>query len=186
MMYDLDNKGIKHPQCFPFPDISPHSNDIAACELSPQTCQTQQMQTAGLLSGPLMLCTFPIGAAANRWCVRQQGMGRVELTDLKSVVRQFLLIWLNQWRQIQPIHNSGNLQILRRALTYIRMTSKHNFRGHIFRLLLLPASSCPFLVPVSPTAVGFHPLLPLLCRKDYKWGSFSVYYSCGVSFVHMN
>lgn len=91
--------------------------------------------------------TPPPSPAANRWTVWQQGLGGAELTDLKSVERQFLLIWLNQWRQMQPIHNSGNLWILHWALTYITMTSKHDFRGHVFSLFPLPALFLSFLCP---------------------------------------
>lgn len=96
-------------------------------------------------------CARPSGPVANRWTVQQQGIGQV----LKSVERQFLLIWLNQRRQMQPIHNSCNLWILRWALTYITMTSKHNFWGFVLSLFLL-LSSCVFLcVPVSPAATWF-------------------------------
>lgn len=123
------------------------------------------MQTAGLLSRPLMLCTSP-GPAANRWTVWRQGPGEEGLTDLNSVERQFLLIWLNQRRPMQAIHHSGNLWILRWALTYITMTSKHNFRGHIFSLVLLPAVFLSLLpVPVSPTAAWVPPTPPLRCGK---------------------
>lgn len=55
----------------------------------------------------------------------------------------FLLIWLNQCRQKQPIHDSGNVWILRRALTYITMTSKHNLRRHVVSLFLMFSSLSP-------------------------------------------
>lgn len=97
------------------------------------------MQTAGLLSGPLMLCTSPRSCCESMDRAAIGALGKVGLTDLKSVERQFLLILLNQLRQMQPIHNSGKLWILHWALTYIMMTSKHNFRGHVFILFSLPA-----------------------------------------------
>lgn len=142
-----------------FPVLKWHCCLWALCTNMPNSAN------AGLLSGPLMLRTFPISAAANRWTVRQQGMDRVGLTDLKSVERQFLLIWLNQWRQMQLIHNSGNSQILRWALTYITMTSKQNFRGHVFYLFILPAlipslsqshHSCCIYSPPSPAVWKRH------------------------------
>lgn len=111
------------------------------------------MHTAGLLSGPPMLCTTLRSCGESMDCAAARNWAG--LTVLKSVQRQFLLIWLNQRRQMQPIHNSCNLWILRWALTYITMTSKHNFWGFVFSLFLL-LSSCVFLcVPVSPAATWF-------------------------------
>lgn len=104
----------------------------------------------------------PSGPAANRWTVWQQSLGGAGRTDLKSVERQFLLIRLNHWRQMQPIQNSGNLWILRWALTYITMTSKHNFRGHIFRLFLLPPL---FLSLLCPRLTRY-----CYCRCCWCWG----------------
>lgn len=75
--------------------------------------------------------------------VRWLGLGWAGLTDLTSVERQFLLIWLNQWRQMQPIHSSGNLWILRWALTYIAMTSKHIFSIHLLPALSISSLLCP-------------------------------------------
>lgn len=83
--------------------------------------------------------------------------GQVGLTDLKSVERQFLLIFLNQWRQMQPIHNSGKLWILHWALTYITMTSKHNFRGHVFILFALPSLFLSSLSQSHPARVSCPP-----------------------------
>lgn len=102
----------------------------------------------------------PPGPAANRWTAWQQRFGGAELTYFKSAERQFLLILLNQLRQMQPIHNSGNLWILRWALTYIIMTSKHNFRGNFFPLFPMTVLFLSIPVPVSSAAAGFHPLLP--------------------------
>lgn len=94
------------------------------------------------------------------------GRGGAGLADLKSVERQFLLIWLNQCRQMQTIHNSGSVWILHWALTYITMTSKHNFRGHVFSLFLLPAVFlCSTLCPsLTRRCMGFilSPLSPPL------------------------
>lgn len=86
------------------------------------------------------------------------GWGGAELADLKSVQRQLLLIWLNQRRQMQAIHNSGNLWILHWALTYITMTSKHNFRRRVFGffLLLWPSLSCRWRLVL----LGSRTLLP--------------------------
>lgn len=111
------------------------------------------MQTADLLSELLMLRTSPpVQLQIDGLCGSRAWAGR---TDLKSVERPFLLIWLNHWRQMQPIQNSGNLWILRWALTYITMTSKHNFRGH---LPSLPSASS---LPIPPLSQA-HPLLLLL------------------------
>lgn len=94
-------------------------------------------------------CARPLRSSCKSMdCVAAEpGRGGAGRTDLKSVERPFLLIWLNHWRQMQPIQNSGNLWILRWALTYITMTSKHNFRGHIFRLFLLPLLFLSLLCP---------------------------------------
>lgn len=109
-------------------------------------------------------CARPRGPAANRWTVWRQGLGGVGrggagLAGLKSVKRQFLLIWQNQCRQMQTIHSSGNLWILHWALTYITMTSKHNFRGHVFSLFPLPAVFlCSTLCPsLTRCCMGFIP-----------------------------
>lgn len=135
----------RFPTSLPISKVSTQLNDFSACELCAQTCHTQQMQTAGLLSELLMLRTSPpVQLQIDGLCGSRAWAGR---TDLKSVERPFLLIRLNHWRQMQPIQNSGNLWILRWALTYITMTSKHNFRGHIFRLFLLPLLFLSLLCP---------------------------------------
>lgn len=93
----------------------------------------------------------PHGAATSRWTELQQGDGWDWRNVRKGAGGCFPSIWCNPHRLVQPAHNSGNVWILLWALTYITMTSKHNFRAfrassascHLFSSCLFPL--CPSL-----------------------------------------
>lgn len=145
------------------------------------------MQT-GLLSRPLMLCTSLWSCCKSMDCAPARNW--VGLTDLKSVERQFLLIWLNQCRHMQPVAIYGSSIGLWPTLQWqVNTTSEDSS---------LVSSFC--CLPVFSSLSQYHPLLrgpltsPLQCEKDMfvltrlikKWlrmrSHILVFCSCGVPF----
>lgn len=153
----------------------------AACESCAATCQSQQ--TAGLIIRTVHAVHVP-SVLQLRIDMLCGARGRLRWGEqiFKSAQWQFLLIWLNQARQMQPIHNSSNLRILHWVLTYITMTSKHNIRGHHFnRFLLPPLLSSPMALCVtqccwvpSPRSVRkkTHSRPPDQLKNYWKWESY--------------